>query len=404
MRYLFSWKQTSKYMIRIAFFAEILFEEHDGAARTMFQIINRIDHDRFSFFFIYGQGPKEIVGHRSIRVPTLNTGVNKDYSVSLPALIRGRIKQELDNFQPHVIHIATPSFLGFFALRYARSRNMPVISLYHTNFLSYIPYYFRKVPTLIKPVQRWMTSAMRRFYNHCDTVYIPSCAMKKQLEGLGVQKEKLILWQRGIDLRLFNPQKRDMAYIQDITGNDRPNILFASRLVWEKNIQTLIDIYKRLRETQLSHNFIVAGDGPAGEEMKRQMPEAIFMGKLPHTKLAKLYASSDVFIFPSISETYGNVVVEAMASGLPCVIADGGGSADLVRHGQTGYKCLPKSAGDYLIYIRMLLADPTLHKFMHDTGLAYAQKLDWKNLTDRYFEEVTRLALQPKERMVWAAC
>ncbi|NGM63926.1 glycosyltransferase family 4 protein [Sphingobacterium sp. SGR-19] len=391
-------------MIRIAFFAEILFEEYDGASRTMFQIINRIDPTRFSFLFIYGKGPEQIDGYGSIRIPTLNTGLNKDYSVSLPALAKGHIKQQLDTFQPHVVHIATPSFLGFFALRYAQSRNIPVISLYHTNFLSYIPYYFRKVPTLIKPMQRWMTSATRRFYNHCDIVYVPSCAMQKQLDSLGVEREKMVLWQRGIDLKLFNPQKRDLEYVRNITGNDNPNILFASRLVWEKNIQTLIDIYKRLRKSELAHNFIIAGDGPAGEEMRRQMPDAFFMGKLRHNELAKLYASSDIFVFPSISETYGNVVVEAMASGLPCVIADSGGSADLIRHGHTGYKCSPKSAGDYLIYIRMLLSDPTLHKFVSNTGVTYTQKLDWNNLTDRYFDEVTRLGMQSNGRMVWTAC
>lgn len=391
-------------MIRIAFFAEILFEEYDGAARTMFQIINRIDPDRFSFFFIYGKGPGQVDGHYSLRVPTLNTGINADYSVSLPALVGRQVKEKLDAFQPDVIHIATPSFLGFFALRYARSRNVPVISLYHTNFLSYVPYYLRRMPALIKPVQRWMTSTTRRFYNRCDVVYIPSCAMQKQLEGLGVDNEKMVLWQRGIDLNLFNPRKKDKAYMQEITGNDKPNILFASRLVWEKNIQTLIDIYKRLQNTDLSHNFIIAGDGPAREEMRRQMPEAIFMGKLPHCELSKLYASSDIFVFPSISETYGNVVVEAMASGLPCVIADGGGSADLVRHGQTGYKCFPRSAGDYLIYIRLLLGDPTLYKFIRDTGLAYTKELDWNNLADRYFAEVTGLAMQSNNSVVWAVC
>ena len=138
--------------------------------------------------------------------------------------------------------------------------------------------------------------------------------------------------------------------------------------------------------------------------MKRQMPKAVFLGKLSHNDLSKLYASSDIFVFPSISETYGNVIVEAMASGLPCVIADGGGSADLVRHGQTGYKCLPRSAEDFLIYIQMLLKDPTLHKFIRDTGISYAQKLDWNNLVDRYFDEVTRLGLQSNRSIVWAAC
>src|SRR5690606_41282848 len=92
-----------------------------------------------------------------------------------------------------------------------------------------------------------------------------------------------------------------------------------------------------------------------------------------------------------------------ISSGLPCIIADGGGSADLVRHGQTGYKCPPLSADDYLIYIRMLLSDPTLHRFMRDNGLAYVQKLDWTNLVDRYFEEVTQLGLQSGKNMVSAA-
>ena len=390
-------------MIRIAFFAEILFEDYDGAARTMFQIINRIDKERFTFFFIYGTGPEKIEGHESLRVPTLNTGLNADYSISLPTLVKGHIKQRLDAFQPDVIHIATPSLLGFFALRYARTRRISTISLYHTNFLSYIPYYFRKVPTLIKPVQRWMTSAIRRFYNNCDVVYVPSPAMQRKLESLGVEKDKMTLWQRGIDLKLFHPTKRNNNYIRAVTGNDKPNILFASRLVWEKNIHTLMEIYKRLQRSGIAHNFIVAGDGVAGEEMKRQMPKAIFLGTLTHEELSKLYASSDIFVFPSISETYGNVIVEAMASGLPCIIADGGGSADLVRHGQTGYKCPPLSADDYLIYIRMLLSDPTLHRFMRDNGLAYVQKLDWTNLVDRYFEEVTQLGLQSGKNMVSAA-
>ncbi len=391
-------------MIKVAFFAEILFEEYDGASRTMFQIINRIDPNHFSFLFIYGKGPEQVNGHASMHVPTLNTGLNADYSFSLPTLVKGQLNQALDAFQPDVIHIATPSLLGFFALRYAHSRNIPVITLYHTNFLSYIPYYFRKFPVLIKPIKYWMIAATQRFYNRCDIVYVPSCAMQKQLESLGVVKEKMVLWQRGIDLNLFNPQKRDLAYIQNITRNDKPNILFVSRLVWEKNIQTLIEIYKRLHNTNLSHNFIVVGHGAAKEEMQKQMPEAIFMGKLSHKELAKLYASCDIFVFPSISETYGNVVVEAMASGLPCVIADGGGSANLIRHGQTGYKCRPKSPGDYLIYIQLLLSDPILYNFVSRTALAYVQEFDWKKLTDRYFNEITQLGMQSNNSMAWTMC
>lgn len=379
-------------MKRVAFFAEILFEDYDGATRTMFQIINRIDRNRFSFLFIYGKGPEHMGSHASLRIPTLNTGLNADYSFSLPSLAKRQVHDALDRFQPDVVHIATPSLLGFFALRYARARGIPVISLYHTNFLSYVPYYFRKFPVLIKPIKNWMTAAMQRFYNQCDSIYVPSHTMQRELKEIGVEEERMSLWQRGINLQRFNPEQRDLPYIQQLTGNSLPNILFASRLVWEKNVQTLIDIYQRLQEIGLPHNFIVVGDGAARADMQEQMPKAIFLGKLPHDKLAKVYASSDIFVFTSVSETYGNVVVEAMASGLPCVIADGGGSADLIRHGHTGYKCLPKSADDYLIYIQLLLSDPALYRFISRTAIDYVQAFDWNALTDRYFTELEDLA------------
>lgn len=391
-------------MIKVAFFAEILIEEFDGASRTMFQIINRIDQKRFSYLFVYGKGPEQLEDHACLRIPTLNTGLNKDYSFTMPLLVKEQLKQELDSFQPDVIHIATPSLLGFFALRYARERNIPVISIYHTNFISYIPYYLRKLPFLIKPVQRWLVAASRRFYNGCEQIYVPSPAMVRELEQFGIAYNKMSLWQRGIDLNLFTPKKRDSNYVQAITGNEKPNILFASRLVWEKNVQTLIEIYQRLQRADLAHNLIIAGDGAATEELKKQMPKAFFLGKLEHEDLAKLYASSDVFVFTSTSETYGNVVIEAMASGLPCVIADGGGSADLVRHRHTGYKCVPKSAEDYLIHIKLLLSDPELHQVIQNAALAQVQELDWEKLTNRYFDDVKGLADNTSKDLVWTVC
>jgi glycosyltransferase involved in cell wall biosynthesis len=391
-------------MVKVAFFAEILIEEFDGASRTMFQIINRIDRSRFSYLFVYGKGPDHITGHASFKIPTINTGVNKDYCLAMPMLVKEQLKQQLDAFQPDVIHIATPSLLGFFASRYARQRNIPVISIYHTNFISYIPYYFRKMPALIKPMERWMISASRRFYNSCESVYVPSQSMIRQLEHFGVDPAKLTLWQRGIDLNLFHPSKRDRSYVMQITGNNKPNILFASRLVWEKNVQTLIEIYQRLQRRDLEHNLIIAGDGAAREDMQRQMPNAHFLGKLEHNELAKLYASCDAFVFTSTSETYGNVVIEAMASGLPCVIADGGGSADLIRHRHTGYTCMPKSPEDYLIHLSLLLRDAELHQVISHAALAQVQQLNWENLAERYFEDVKTLAGSSIANLLWTAC
>src|SRR5690606_7289329 len=112
-----------QFMTKVAFFAEILIEDFDGASRTMFQIINRIDPTKFSYLFIHGKGPTTLKDHKAIRIPTLNSVLNKDYSISMPALSKEQLYAALSEFQPDVIHISTPSLLGFFALRYAQRHN-----------------------------------------------------------------------------------------------------------------------------------------------------------------------------------------------------------------------------------------------------------------------------------------
>ena len=166
-------------------------------------------------------------------------------------------------------------------------------------------------------------------------------------------------------------------------------------MVWEKNIQTLIEIYKQLEAEGLEYNLIVAGDGTAKDEAMQLMPKAIFLGKLDHAELSRLYASADAFVFTSTSETYGNVVIEAMASGLPCVIANGGGSASLVEHGHTGFKCMPNNAKEYVYFLHKILSDEKLNQQIRAAGMDYIKQLDWSALADTYFEDVYELAEEP---------
>jgi len=154
----------------------------------------------------------------------------------------------------------------------------------------------------------------------------------------------------------------------------------------------LIKIYRENKHNGDKYNFIIAGDGVAKEALKEKMPEAFMLGKISHERLAILYASSDVFLFPSVSETYGNVVVEAMASGCPCVIAKGGGSQSLVDHGKTGFLCEPNNPTDYYQRIEELMNSPELKKKFVANGLAYTRTLDWDVLANTYFEDVKHLA------------
>ncbi|KAA8481932.1 glycosyltransferase involved in cell wall biosynthesis [Arcticibacter tournemirensis] len=378
--------------IKVAFFAEILIEDFDGASRTMFQIIKRIPSEEFEFLFICGTGPDQLYGFDCIRMPTITLPVNHTYKMALPALAQNRLKTKLQAFAPDIIHIATPSILGNFGLKYARRRQIPVISIYHTHFISYIDYYFKHAPFLISTAKSLVADSQKSFYNQCDLVYVPSESISSELVEMGINERLMKLWKRGLDANLFSPEKKNFKALHKITGNSDPCILFASRLVWEKNLETLFEIYDEITKEGLAVNLLIAGDGIARKACEQRMPQAFFLGHKGHQELAAIYASVDIFLFPSVSETYGNVVLEAMASGIPCVIADGGGSADFINHGVNGFKCEPYNAVDYAEKIEILLSDKTLRDRFITEGLALSRSCSWDQLVNIYFDDLKKLS------------
>jgi glycosyltransferase involved in cell wall biosynthesis len=380
--------------IKVAFFAEILIEDFDGAVRTMYQIIKRIDRNIFEFLFIYGAGPDSISGFESLKVPALTLPINTGYTMAIPALVTHELKEEIDQFAPDVVHIATPSLLGSFALKYATQRSLPVISIYHTHFISYIDYYLKHTPFLINKVKQMMCDGHRAFYNQCDQVYVPSKSMKDELADIGVNTYRMKLWQRGMDTHLFSPANKNVRAINKLTGNDNPTILFASRLVWEKNLETLFEIYTAMQEKHPEVNFLIAGDGVARKACEAKMKNTVFLGKVDHQTLSVLYASATLFVFPSVSEAYGNVVLEAMASGLPCVIADGGGSKDFIEQGINGFKCQPYNAACYVEKIEILLRNDILRQQFIEEGFQYSSRLSWEHLAAVYFDDLAEMAGQ----------
>ncbi len=375
---------------RVAFFAEILIEDFDGASRTMFQLINRIDKERFEFLFICGVGPDQLNGYECVKIPVINLPINAGYTMALPTLMKKEIKKKLKGFKPEVIHIATPSLLGGFALKYARKNDLPIITIYHTHFISYIDYYLKHAPFLINRVKHAIAKSQKDFYNKCDKVYVPAESIKSELKEIGIKSFRMKIWKRGIDTELFSPKHKDLNLIQQLVGNNNPTIIFASRLVWEKNLETLFHIYELLQGRDI--NLLVVGDGGAKKACISKMENAIFTGKVSHQELAILYASADVFLFTSISETYGNVVLEAMASGLPCVIADGGGSKDFIEQGVNGFKCEPYNEYDYLEKLLLVLQKNDLKQQFIQEGLNYTKQLSWEQLAYEYFDDLDQLA------------
>lgn len=379
--------------IKVIFFADILIDDFDGASRTMFQIINRIPSAQFDFLFVCGMGPDRISGFKCLHVSSLGIPGNKTYRLATPMFQKAELDREINSFYPDIIHISTPSLLGNYALKTAKRLGIPVVSIYHTNFVSYIDYYIKNFPFLIEFTKDRAKNILKSFYNQCDTIYVPSTTMMDELSDFGVAPEAMKLWQRGIDRKLFSPSKQKEGLMKSLTGNDNPCILFVSRLVWEKNLQTMIDLYSLVEKNNLGYNFIVVGDGVAKDALKKQMPNAFFLGYMGHEQLANVYASSDVFFFPSVTETFGNVVLEAMASGLPCVVANSGGSKDFIKDRFNGFRCHPYNAQEYLDRISEILNRPELAKNLSENALTASKKYVWENLVSEYFQDLKLLAL-----------
>ena len=378
--------------IKVAFFAEILIEDHDGATRTMFQLLKRIPEASFEFLFICGSGPDKVAGFECMKIPSVTLPVNRNYTMSLPLLALPKMIGKLKEFKPDVIHIATPSPLGQYAIQYAQAHRLPVISIYHTHFISYVDYYLKHLPFLIDCVKSKILISMKTFYNQCDQVYIPSESIAAELMAMGIHVNRMKIWKRGIDAGLFSPLKKNARVMREITGNGHPTVLFASRLVWEKNLETLFRIYDRLQISNPEYNFVIAGDGAAGGFCKTRMLKAHCFGTADHEKLSVLYASADVFVFTSVSESYGNVVLEAMASGLPCVIANGGGSKDFIEQGINGFACEPNNEKDYIGKINLLLQNKNLWNQFSEEGRKYSLHFDWNELANTYFNDVAFLS------------
>lgn len=378
---------------KVAFFAEILIEDFDGASRTMFQLIKRIPKEQFEFIFFCAMPPKEDIGFEVVQIPSLSIPFNTTYKFGFPYFSKSKITNRLDDFQPDIIHFASPTPLAALAKKYAIKNNIPVTAIYHTHFIAYIKYYFRHLPFLIPYFYKMAARITRQFYNAPNQVYVPTQGIIDDLQFIcQIDNPNLKLWQRGIDPELFHPEKNDPAVLKDIVKNDHPNILFASRLVWEKNLQTLIDLYKYYQSKNVAVNFIIAGDGVARKAAEQQMPNAHFLGMVDHETLSVLYASSDVYFFPSDTETFGNVVIEAMAAGLPCVVANGGGPKSFIKNGVNGFLCPTNDVTAYFEKIQQLLNDQSLRECFIEEGLKTTAAMNWDRLASIYFQDLKKLS------------
>ncbi|MDX1532383.1 MAG: glycosyltransferase family 1 protein, partial [Rhodothermales bacterium] len=243
-----------------------------------------------------------------VPIPSLPAPGRPEYRISVrfPQAAQDRLKR----FDPHLVHIATPDYLGYRALRWAQQRDLPVVTSYHTHFASYLKYYG------ISALEGVLWEYLRWFYRQCEQVYVPSHAMAAVLRSHEIT-HGIRLWERGVETDRFHPGHRDPAW-RCALGVEPDDVLvaFVGRLVWEKGLAVYADVIEALRADGLPARSVVVGDGPARPDLEARLTGTVFTGHLSGADLARAYASSDVFLFPSDTETFGNVTLEAMSSGL----------------------------------------------------------------------------------------
>jgi glycosyltransferase involved in cell wall biosynthesis len=267
-----------------------------------------------------------------------------------------------------------------------------VVSSVHTRFDTYLQYYGIQ---FLEPVVRAIT---RRYYRRCDAIVAPAESTAAILRAQRMNKD-ISLWARGVDRAQFNPGRRSVEWRRAHgIGDDEMVVSFLGRLVLEKGLDVFADAIDAARAKRVPLKVVAIGDGPAHGFFKERLPDAIFTGQLTGEELATALASTDVFFNPSITETFGNVTLEAMASGLPVIAAVATGATSLVKDEQTGKLCEP---GDIDCFAEALAAyqrDPALRARHGAAGLEFAKTMDWDEINaavmkvyDRVIERRDRL-------------
>jgi len=290
-----------------------------------------------------------------------------------------------------VVHVATEATLGLGALQHALRRKRPVVSSFHTNFDQYCDHY------RLGWAKRGVWRYLRWFHNRTIETYVPSRATIGDLEGRGF--ERLVLWPRGVDGRLFRPDRPGREEIRRALGFGPDDVVIGhvSRLAPEKNATYLADTLQLVGEARPDVRFLFVGDGPARPDLEARMgPNARFVGYRSGEDLADHYAAADLFAFASLTETFGNVVLEALASGLPVVAVRAGGVAEIVRPGETGILVDPAAPASQMAGALLGLIDsPPLRREMAEAARSYALGQTWGAIMGRLRERYLAVADRP---------
>lgn len=374
---------------RVAILAESFFPKVDGVAKTAYLTLRYLQKTgREVMVFAPDIAPSRVGPSQVVPLPSLGLPFAPETRVALPTF---SIARYLEDFKPDLIHLFSPAVMSVGGMWEARRRYIPVVANYQTDLPGYMQYYGFNF--LESPLQNWL----RYIHNGCHLTLVPSGYTLNRLQHHDFKR--LRIWGRGVDLGRFHPKHRSETFRRErlLQGRDPDSLiaLYVGRLASEKRIDLLLDI-ARMPGISLT----IVGDGAVRGELEKQFEGTgtVFTGYMYGDDLATAYASADLFVFPGPTETFGQVVQEAMASGLPGIIINKGGITDLITPGFNGYHCTA-SAQEFADAARTLRDDPELRLQMSKNSRAAAERRPWTAIMaqlERYYAEAVDLNKRSK--------
>src|SRR5690625_1167717 len=360
--------------MRVAIFTETFLPKVDGIVtrltRTLEQL-GELGHE--ALVFSPPRPPAAARRHRVGRVPGFSSRPwSPELFLGLP---RPRLGRELDRFQPDVVHVLNPVVLGLWGSAIAVQRDLPLLASFHTDLPNYVKHLNL---SFLTPVSK---SILRDIHNLAHVNLCTSTQMMASARSIGIRRVRL--WPRAIDTVTYHPSRRSEAMRQRLTDGEahKPLLVYVGRLSNEKRLDLLAPVIRQLPGVRLA--FV--GSGPAEASLKRLFRDTptVFTGYMSGADLAAAYASADLFVFPSDTETLGFVAMESMASGVPVIAADAGGIPDVIKDGETGLLFRPGDADHLLAQVRSLLADAGRREELARNARADMEQWSWRSSTER---------------------
>ncbi len=373
--------------MRVGIFTDNDFEKVNGVTTTLNAVLRHAPADMGVRVYTADSRGANTPQYLSLRSPGLPLPFYREMRLYFPRIaeyIRRAKDDRLD-----VVHMTTPGPIGLAAMRVARVLNLPMVGTFHTDLAAYASILSGRpwLGTLMREYMRWP-------YGRCERVLVPSTATKALLVGATGDPDRIGIWTRGVDTDFFSPHKRSEALRRSWKVSDtRPAILYVGRLSREKGLSMFPALQQMLRGLGIPHRFVLAGQGPMRPELEARLDNAVFTGVLGREDVATAFASADVFLFPSRTDTAGNVVLEAQACGLPVMVSDAGGPQENMLGGVTGIVVGGTQIDAWSLALTKLLRDKARRGRMAVAARQYSLTRRWDTALAPLFDTYHELAL-----------